>query len=557
MFDFILIGGGTAGCTLAGRLTQTHLKVLLIEAGPDLIPGSEPAHVKDPFPRAAADPALCWPTLRAEARSRPNQPAEPRPFLQARVLGGGSTINGMAALRGLPSDYDEWTGAGARGWGWDDVLPYFVKLENDHDFQGPLHGQGGPVPIRRVPTERWPPFCASVTQALRACGHPFRADLNADFRDGVGPLPMNCTAQTRVSAVHAYLDTSARKRPNLHVLTNTTVQHIIWNAARACGVQASGPQGSQRYYGAQIIVCAGAIHSPTLLMRSGVGPGDQLSALGINVVQNRPGVGKNLLNHATVSLAVYLRPRARQSPKLRELWHGMLRYSSGLAECSPGDMMLTILNRTAAHAIGQHVGALGVHLGKSYSRGEVRLAGAHAEVPPRIEFRLGKDERDWRRLVEGLRLCCSLLADPNVRELYTEAFFAAGPLVQRLNRPGWSPRVASSVLAGIFDRMPIVRHALLRGDSIDAVQLLGDKAHLESLVREHMTPTFHPAGTCRIGAPSDPQAVVDSECRVIGVEGLRIIDASVMPTMISGTTNIPVMMIGEKMASRLLAERRL
>jgi 5-(hydroxymethyl)furfural/furfural oxidase len=244
---------------------------------------------------------------------RPGRAAVRRNFVQGQVVGGSSSINGMMAQRGLPSDFDEWESLGAKGWGWQGVLPYFNALEKDLDFSGPMHGQDGCVPIRREKKSEWAPFARAVTEAMLEQGHPWFDDFNGEFGDGVSPVPLNNLPDRRVSAAMAYLDTATRARPNLRLMTRTKALRLMFEGRRAVGVEVRKESGTQVLRGRELVVSAGAIHSPALLLRSGVGPASELAALGIASVADRPGVGRNLLNHLMIHVATWLPPDAVQA----------------------------------------------------------------------------------------------------------------------------------------------------------------------------------------------------------------------------------------------------
>src|SRR6476659_8370646 len=324
VYDTIIVGGGSAGSVMAHRLSaRSASKVLLCEAGQDTPPGNEPPEIRDSYSGTAYfDTRFHWTELKVTTQvvSHNNPQAEYPPlrkYEQARVLGGGSSINGQMANRGAPTDYDEWEARGAAGWSWNEVLPFFKKVERDLDFDGPYHGKDGRIPVRRIPREHWTRHSQAFAEGFRQAGHQFLEDQNGEFVDGYFPVTHSNQSEQRVSAAMGYLDSETRARANLTILTHTHVKELLFEGTRCIGIKADVDGREQEFRGNEIILSCGAIHSPAHLLRAGIGPVGHLKDLGVPVVMGLEGVGQRLMDHPSISLSSFVRPGGRMNEHTR------------------------------------------------------------------------------------------------------------------------------------------------------------------------------------------------------------------------------------------------
>src|SRR5262245_22595910 len=528
--DYIIVGAGSAGCVLAARLSErASNRVLLIEAGKDYPPGHEPPEILDIFAATAyANPRFIWPNVTAKYPPRPGNAPDRRPrriYQQGRVIGGTSSVNGMASNRGLPSDYDGWAERGATGWDWQGVLPYFIKLEADRDFDGPLHGKTGPIHVQRYAPERWPGFVRGVMAAVEQHGWRNIADQNAAFEDGYFPVAHCHTDDRRMGAAWCYLIAEVRRRPNLTIMAETQVERLLFDGTRVVGVRVRHGDSTRDLRAREIIVAAGALQSPALLLRSGIGPARELAALGIEVVADRPGVGKHLMEHPGVNFGCYLKRDARLPRSLRRQMFAGLRWSSGFDGCPPGDMYLIPSNKAQWHAIGELMGLIMLWVNRSYSTGEVRLTSRDPAAPLDIDFNMCSDPRDLERLVMGVRLMCKLQAQPAVRDTVEEIFpVSYSDWARRLAVHGTLNAAQTWTGAMLMESSATLRRWMLRrliADVPSLDELANDDGACRDWIRSAVVGHWHASCTCRMGAESDPGAVTDASPRVHRCGGER------------------------------------
>ena len=530
-FDFIVTGAGSAGCAVAGRLSESgKYRVLLLEAGgPDRNPW---IHIPLGYTKTYTDPRVNW-MFETEPEAQLNGRTLYQP--RGKVLGGTSSINGMVYMRGTPTDYDNWRQRGCEGWDWESVLPFFKKAENQERGADEHHGTGGPLNVSNP--VRCPLGDAMVQAAIQA-GIPANDDFNGPRQEGAGYYQTTTTSRRRWSAARAYLR-DAKRRPNLTVATKAHATRVLIASGRAVGVEYRTPQGlfTARCRG-EIVVSGGVYGSPQLLQLSGLGPAELLRQHGIPVVHDMPGVGSHLHDHFNT----YLVYRCSQRVTINDLaMSGMRKLTAGVQyaltrsghlsnagiyagafvrsdpRLEQPDLQINMFGWSALERLRTGIKPhpfsaftlSPVHL-RPEGRGTVRIKSPDPLAPPAIQFNFLASDYDFQALIYGTRLSRKIAAQPALKPFVVEEVLP-GPAVQTDD--------------------DIIEEIRVRGVS-----------------------NLHPVGTCRMGRETD--AVVDPRLRVYGIEGLRVADASIMPQVPGGNTNAPSIMIGEKCAHMILEDAR-
>ncbi|MFN7173324.1 MAG: GMC family oxidoreductase [Thermaurantiacus tibetensis] len=535
--DYVIVGAGSAGCVLANRLTaDPSLRVLLLEAGPE--DRSLMIHVPVGYARTLKDPKVNW---LFQTEPDPGSGGRVHVWPRGKVLGGSSSINGLLYVRGQPADYDGWAQLGATGWSYADVLPYFRRAEANERLGDPWHGTDGPLHVSDATTRH--PVSDAVVAAGMQAGLRFNDDVNGPEQDGISYFQLTVKNGRRWSAAMAYLR-PAMRRPNLRVETGAQAEAVLFEGRRATGVRyRQGGRSIEVRAAREVLLCGGTVNSPQLLELSGIGDPAVLAAAGIPVRHALPGVGANLQDHYVTSCQFRLKPGTVTVNQMSRGWRlgvEALRYLA---------TRQGLLTLSAAHV-------------QAYWRSRPGLAGPDVQyhiLPATVDVARFVETQEWElERAPGLTIApCQLRPESRGTIHVTSPDPFAAPAI----RPNYlaDPLDCQTIVAGMkFARViasqpalaPYMEREILPGPDVTSDEDL--LAH----VREHGSTIYHPVGTCRMGPASDPLAVTDPAGRVHGIGNLRVVDASLMPRLVSGNTNAPTIMMAEKLADSILADAR-